>query len=68
MAESMDTHVTGVFCQPFHPGCLSPCRLWAVGEREEDVHVGSMSSGPVKDQAHGDHLGELEAMLLEEGL
>jgi len=27
-----------------------------------------MSSGPVKDEAHGDHLGELEAMLLEKGL
>jgi len=27
-----------------------------------------MGSGAVKDEAHGDHLGELEAVLLEKGL
>ena len=39
---------------------------WEKGE--EAVHVWSMSSGTVKDEAHGDHLGEQEAMLLEKGL
>jgi len=39
---------------------------WEKGE--EAVHVGSMGSGAVKDEAHGDHLGELEAVLLEKGL
>ncbi len=39
---------------------------WEKGE--EDVHVGSIGSGAVKDEAHGDHLRELEAVLLEKGL